>query len=305
MTATPSLSPRHGTDTLRVGNSDDLVVMEHFGTLPKGPVRLRGHGIFFYCTEGQAQFIYDGQKIELHKGDLYLYHAHCTVENMMASADFDCIEIWFSRDAMWDMNISGKKSLLDLVELKQHPKVSLYDDEIALLKDYFNLLCRRMREGSDAIQKDVVHTIFGAMSLDLLSMVRRGYEDIESKTGDKPRSGSKNALHGKQLADRFVKLVEDSDGKIRRVEEFACTLNVSPRYLIRQLKDTFGRTPREIITLFTAKAIEYRLRFTDMTMQQIADDLHFASASFFGRYVKEHFGMTPLEYRLKLQSKED
>ncbi|MCR5519445.1 MAG: helix-turn-helix transcriptional regulator [Bacteroidales bacterium] len=302
---TPSLSPRLGNDTLRVGNSDDLVFMEHFGTLPKGPIRLLDHGIFFYCTEGQAQFDYDGQRIELHKGDLYLYHARCTVENMMASADFDCREIWFSRSAMWDMNITGKKSILDLVALKQHPKISLFDDEIALLDDYFRLLGRRMRESSSEIQKDVVHAIFGAMSLDMLGMIRRGFANKDDKTAEKVNKGSMNALHGKQLADRYVKLVEDCDGRIRRVEEFARMLNVSPRYLIRQLKETLDRTPREIIALFTGKAIEYRLRFTDMTMQQIADDLHFASASFFGRYVKEHFGMTPMEYRTKLQGKQE
>jgi AraC-like DNA-binding protein len=47
------------------------------------------------------------------------------------------------------------------------------------------------------------------------------------------------------------------------------------------------------------RAIEHRLRFTDMTMQEIANDLNFANASFFGKDFKEHSGMTPLEYRNK------
>ncbi|MBR2162200.1 MAG: AraC family transcriptional regulator, partial [Bacteroidaceae bacterium] len=38
-----------------------------------------------------------------------------------------------------------------------------------------------------------------------------------------------------------------------------------------------------------------RLRFTDMTMQEIANDLNFANASFFGKFFKEHSGMTPLD----------
>jgi AraC-like DNA-binding protein len=36
-----------------------------------------------------------------------------------------------------------------------------------------------------------------------------------------------------------------------------------------------------------------------MTMQEIANDLNFPNASFFGQYFKEHAGMTPLEYRKK------
>ena len=54
-----------------------------------------------------------------------------------------------------------------------------------------------------------------------------------------------------------------------------------------------------MIEHFTMGAIERRLRFTDMTMQEIANDLKFPNASFFGKYFKERIGMTPLEYRNK------
>jgi YesN/AraC family two-component response regulator len=36
-----------------------------------------------------------------------------------------------------------------------------------------------------------------------------------------------------------------------------------------------------------------------MTMQEIANDLNFANASFFGKYFKERAGMTPLDFRKK------
>jgi len=57
--------------------------------------------------------------------------------------------------------------------------------------------------------------------------------------------------------------------------------------------------PSTIIQLFTMKAIEHRLRFTDMTIQEISNDLNFPNPSFFGKYFKEHAGMTPMEYRNK------
>jgi AraC-like DNA-binding protein len=59
-----------------------------------------------------------------------------------------------------------------------------------------------------------------------------------------------------------------------------------------------------MVCFFTLQAIENRLRFTDMTMQQIADDLQFPNASFFGKYFKEHTGMTPMEYRTKYHNNE-
>ena len=96
-----------------------------------------------------------------------------------------------------------------------------------------------------------------------------------------------------------MSLLEQSDGRIRRVDVFASQLNITPRYLSAILKEVMNRRPSVYIQHFTLKAIEHRLRFTEMTMQEIAYDLRFPNASFFGKYFKEHTGMTPLEYRMK------
>jgi len=106
-------------------------------------------------------------------------------------------------------------------------------------------------------------------------------------------------LHKRQVVDRFTKLVEMSEGRIRRVDEFASQLNVTPKYLSAILKEVMNRTPSTFIMNYTMKAIEHRLRFTDMTMQEIANDLNFPNPSFFGKYCKEHLGMTPMAYRIK------
>ena len=96
-----------------------------------------------------------------------------------------------------------------------------------------------------------------------------------------------------------MRLVEESDGRIRKVDEFATRLNITPKYLSTILKEVMNRRPSTYIQLYTLKAIEYRLRFTDMTMQEISNDLNFPNPSFFGKYCKEHLGMTPLGYRMK------
>ena len=81
------------------------------------------------------------------------------------------------------------------------------------------------------------------------------------------------------------------------MEDFARQLNVTPKYLSVILKDTMNKRPSEIIQMFTIKIIKYRLRFSKKSIQDIALELNFANASFFGKYVKEHIGMSPLEYR--------
>ena len=292
------LKPRSGSDTLRLGDSDELVIMENFGSLPQGELSLDNHGLIVICTGGMAQFDYDGQQIQLRKNDLYLYMAHSVVCNFMSSPDFNCRQIWFSRSELWNINMYGEVSLADLAYLKQHPKVHLSDEDVTLLDDYFQLLCRRMRDQKPLLYSEIVRSLVSTMLLEMLCMIRR---DKEQKAQADFQEDNTSGFHRRRLADKFMRLVEQSDGRMRRVDDFANQLNITPKYLSTLLKETMSRRPSEMIKLFTLKAIERRLRFTDMTMQEIANDLNFPNASFFGKYVKEHLGMTPLEYRKKYQ----
>ncbi len=284
-----NLKPRSGFDTIRLGDSDELVVMENFGSLPKGELSLDRHGLIVICTEGIAQFDYDGQQIRLHKDDLFLYMAHSVVTNFMSSSDFNCRQIWFSRGELWNINKYGEVSLSDLPYLKRHPIMHLTDNDVKLLDDYFQLLCRRMRDPSPVLYSNIVRSLVSTMMLEILSMMRRQEPENTVTTG----------VHRQWLANEFMRLVEQSDGRIRKVDDFANQLNITPKYLSTLLKETMNRRPSEMIHFYTLKAIEHRLRYTDMTMQEIANDLNFANASFFGKYFKEHAGMTPMDFRKK------
>ena len=293
------LKPRTGADSLRIADSDELVVMEHFGGVPAGRVRPLDHGLVIICTAGVAQFEYDGHTVQLSKNDMFLLMAHSVVEKFMSSVDFDCRELWFSRGEMWNMNMYVKNSLADLLPLKHNPKVTLSDADAALFETYFKQLSYHIRNSSQLLYPEITHSIVGAFLLEVLSVLRRGNNMLKDNN-----LINNSGLHGRKLADRFVQLVEQSDGRIRRVDEFAQMLNVTPKYLSKLLMDTMHRKPSVIVAFFTLQAIENRLRYTDMTMQQIADDLHFANASFFGKYFKEHSGMTPMEYRIKYHQDE-
>ena len=110
------LIPRRGVDALRIDDSDELVVMENHGALPNGKLRLNNHGLIVICTDGMAQFDYDGQQIRLRKDDLFLYMAHSVVSNFMSSSNFNCRQIWFSRSELWNINMYGEVSLADLFQ---------------------------------------------------------------------------------------------------------------------------------------------------------------------------------------------
>ena len=261
------LKPCRGSGTYRIGDSDSLVVMENITTVPSGEVCLQEHGIIVVCMAGRAQLEYDGAVIQLQKNDFFLYMVHSVVCKMMVSSDFNCRMIWF--------NLTG--------------------DQFQLCDTYFRVLCNRMKSSASALGPDIVRSLFGTLLLELASIMRC---DTDAKIVNQPEEIS-SSLHKKRIIDNFMKLVEESDGRIRRVDEFASQLNITPKYLSTVLKEVLNRRPSTYIQLYTMKAIENRLRFTDMTMQEIANDLNFPNASFFGKYCKDHLGMTPLEYRIK------
>ena len=290
------LKPRQGHGTYRIGDSDDLVLIENATRISSDRICLQEHGVIILCLSGKIRFEYDGTEIQLQKDDMFLYMINSVVSNFMISPDFNCRQIWFTRSGFLNVNIYTVISLADMTQLKLHPVTHFNDDDVALFDTYFKLLCRKMSDSSSLLQADIVRSLFGTLMLELMSMMRR-HTDLSS---DMDHSADQTPnFHKKRIIDQFMSLLEQSDGRIRRVDVFASQLNITPRYLSAILKEVMNRRPSVYIQHFTLKAIEHRLRFTEMTMQEIAYDLRFPNASFFGKYFKEHTGMTPLEYRMK------
>ena len=58
-----------------------------------------------------------------------------------------------------------------------------------------------------------------------------------------------------------------------------------------------GYSAVEWIERFVILEAKVLLKSSNLNIQQIADELHFPSQSFFGKYFKKLTGMSPKEYR--------
>ena len=96
---------------------------------------------------------------------------------------------------------------------------------------------------------------------------------------------------------RFMELLAESAGRVRSVSVFANMLNITPKYLSKCVRDKSGRTPLDLIHETTAATIRQQLRYSNKTVKEICNDLDFPNLSFFGKFVKEHLGMFPTQYR--------
>ena len=95
----------------------------------------------------------------------------------------------------------------------------------------------------------------------------------------------------------FLKQVQAFHKQERKVEFYADRLCLSPKYLSQTIKSYSGKTAGEWIDEYVVLEAKVLLRSTNMTIQQIGDELNFPSQSFFGKYFKRLTGMSPKAYR--------
>ena len=100
-----------------------------------------------------------------------------------------------------------------------------------------------------------------------------------------------------RLTEKFLSLVQQHFKKERFLDFYASQLEVSSKHLSRTIKDATGFTAVEWIDRFVILEAKVLLKSTTMSIQQISDELNFASQSFFGKYFKKHTGRSPKEFR--------
>jgi len=101
------------------------------------------------------------------------------------------------------------------------------------------------------------------------------------------------------LVEKFLHLVQTHYKDERGLEFYANQLCVTAKHLSKVVKATGGKPASDWIDERIALEAKALLKSTNMTIEQISDELNFPSQSFFGKYFKRVTGMSPSEYKSK------
>ncbi len=101
----------------------------------------------------------------------------------------------------------------------------------------------------------------------------------------------------KDLYLRFTGMLSTYIIQEHSVMFYASALCVTPQYLRRVVKNLSGKTVHTWINEALIREIEKRLAETDMTVQQIAEELSFSEQATLTRFFKRYKGISPLKYR--------
>lgn len=107
---------------------------------------------------------------------------------------------------------------------------------------------------------------------------------------------SGNSLQHKRLSERFLRLVNENGTIHHEVDWYAKQLIVSQHYLSVLVKQETGESPKALIDKHILIRLRVELKYSNKSMAQIADELHFSSVSALGKFFKRHMGITPMEY---------
>ena len=168
----------------------------------------------------------------------------------------------------------------------------LFPDE-ALQERLHSLLFQMKAEIDDHTEKD--QHILRAMLYEALMLLDRA----ESPVADgQPMSDVSICRH----IDRFTALVQKECTLHHDVEHYAGQLCITPNYLNKIARQSLGVTAKQYIRQRLLEEAKRLLAYTHLTITEIADELHFDTASYFVRLFRKHIGMTPLQYRENARS---
>ncbi|HZG85778.1 AraC family transcriptional regulator [Paenibacillus sp.] len=91
--------------------------------------------------------------------------------------------------------------------------------------------------------------------------------------------------------------IERSYAKNVTVEELANLCHLTPSYVIRLFKQTFGATPIQYLQELRLKAAVSYLSTTDIPVQEIARMTGFSNLHYFSRIFKQKIGVSPTAWR--------
>ena len=279
-------------EDIQIGYFDnDIVVVDSIQQFTKVSTAHVSMNAIVICTDGKVQAQMNGIQMELHKNQVAVVPQNVTVTDVMISPDFN-LKAMFLTNRILQSFLREKMNIWnDMMYIHRHHVVTMDEDEILFYTHFYDMLTLAIAKGKDnPLHTDVIQSLLRSAVLALCGAMK---QMLQPTANSQLSTGIGHFQH-------FLDLLHSNEVKRHTVEAYASELCISPKYLTNVCKKNSGKTANEWITEQVLEDIRYYLRQTDLSIKQICDQLGFPNSSFFCKYVKDHFGMTPMEFRVSL-----
>lgn len=268
-------------------SDEDLVFIDNAHVMAAPEYACLPMNAVVVCTAGRVRFDLGSTPLELHENEVFISPPGTFLSNYLFSPDFKFKLVLVSNrlvQQFLDEKINLWNRTLYVNKLRV---VSIPAEQTGFLEHFYAMLRYALNTKADDIpyRTDIIQSVLRTGFLALCAMLSQNVEGV---------STGHTAQH---LFRQFIDVLSATKAKHQPVAYYAGQLFVSAKYLSAVCKQTSGRTAREWITEYLQEDIRHYLRATNLSMKQIADVTGFPNASFFGRYVLEHFGASPRAFR--------
>lgn len=267
---------------------DNVAFHRSFSELPidKGTLRIDMY-LLAACVKGRMSVEINSRRYEMGEYDIIVSSPNSVLTNYMASTDFEGAVLCLSKKAI--MESFPENDLLDKVLfLIDNPIIHITEESAAMLGHLVNAVDVKLKSNKAQYKKQVMLALVKAAICEILSNVVLPERHVS--TSRKPGSGD-------ELFKQFLRLLAETSVKPRSMGWYADRLCVTPKYLSAVCSEKSGKTAYKWITDMVVKDIVYWLKNSSRSIKEISVLLNFPNESFFGKYCRQHLGMSPLKYR--------
>ena len=236
------------------------------------------------CTRGETRGYFNMKPCTINAPCLNIVLADQILQYEYISDDFEGLFIILSKRFSDSLFVNVQERLPLALSVKETPSVPLSAEALEIMKTYYGMFHKIVSQKDNPNRLDIVK------HLTLAFFYHTGSQMHKLPEKDKK---SKNEA----LLERFLDFVQKHYKEERSVGFYADKLCLTPKYLSTVIQQTSGKTAAEWIDEYVALEAKALLKSTNMTVQQISDQLNFPSQSFFGKYFKRMVGMSPRKYK--------
>lgn len=255
--------------------------------IPMEPRRM-GCKLFALCTQGKAQYSVDTVEYTVYANDMMIISEGQITDDVMLSRDFNGMGIIVSDDFFNEIVKDVHELSTLFLFTRANPVCHLTQQECDNIVDYFRMLKQKTDDLKHHFRRETVRSLLTTMIYDLSNIIFRMQNTVDRRQ-----------TRGEAIFTQFLQLVELNFRHERRVSWYAKQLCISPKYLSEIIKQVSRRTPNDWIDNFVTLEIRVLLRNSTKSIKEIAQELNFPNQSFFGKFFKEHVGVSPSQYRNK------
>ncbi len=240
-------------------------------------------------TEGETSVSFNLHEFRLKKDSMFIF----TPKNILqvnSQQYFKADVIAISPDFMRRINIDIKNMMPLFLKFVENPTLALTPEESRSMRGMIAQIERETRGPETHFSFDIVSGLIAAT-------IYKVGDIMYHYLAEHPEGQNNSHNRAEEYFKQFTHLLGEHFREERSVGFYARQLCITPKYLTTLIKRISGQSVSEWIDYYVILEAKTLLKYSTMSIQEIAYYLNFPNQSFFGSYFKRNTGMSPSQYK--------